>query len=292
MDGAAGNTAFVTASLLSEGPDGPVVEGGPPAHVQPQHCQQDPLDPQSRFWTEREDERKQAGRPTSSSVRHLAGMERTGKYPILLSIMIELLDKKHRDDVDVDNTKAALSHLRSNSRKKSAGPRFWRDVALSSYLGAHGYRVDDVETAKSEVPMLLKNPACLEVAQHLAWFWERLQHPMQRSHGRLAVRDFDSIGRSLRLVWGAGVMQPGAFDRYEWGEREGQDVDCAFGVSATARDGDFHTRVEGEAMIDLKTHVGIRWGKILTGALLGGLFKDFVEAGDDTGDISDSEEAA
>ena len=142
--------------------------------------------------------------------------------------------------------------------------------------------------------MLLKKREVIEVAHHLAWFWEPLQHhfQLQRAHDRLAVRDFDFIGRSLRLVWGAGVMQPGAFDRYGWGEMEGQDVDCAFGVSATARDGDFHTREEGEAMIDLKTHVGIRWGKILTGALLGGLFKDFVEAGDDTGDISDSEEAA
>ena len=46
-----------------------------------------------------------------------------------------------------------------------------------------------------------------------------------------------------------------------------RDVDCAFGLSALARPGTFHTKIMNAVMVDEETHEWVRWGKLTGGAL-------------------------
>ena len=45
-------------------------------------------------------------------------------------------------------------------------------------------------------------------------------------------------------------------------------VDCAFGLVARARDGDFNEQKEGDEMVNMDVHVDVRWGKLMCSALL------------------------
>ena len=199
-------------------------------------------------------------KPSQSLVK-TRRLEQNGRLATCFAILVELLDWASASPFNA----AVITTIKGASRLKSFGPHFTNDLAACAWLGANNYSLENADDA----PPGLATAKLLAAAPYVGWLWPRLEPLLTVAlppNALLLPEDFDTIGRPIRLAWGAGMMQPGIFDQFEWFDVE-RDVDCAFGLSALARPGTFHTKIMNAVMVDEETHEWVRWGKLTGGAL-------------------------
>ena len=209
----------------------------------------------------------------SAGLNRLCAMEVTGELGRWQRAMFALLRAKHTNRA----VEQAMYAISSPHRIKSAGKDWWADIACAMYIGRTGgglvFAKDDngdvVEVSGPDA--MLYDPDLVVAAPILGPFFEvfDLSKVLPERPGEVGYQedDFDAAGRMLRLVWASGGLCPGLRKSETWGEREWNDVDCAFGLVCAARSLTFNHRTADEALAGMPQHVEVRWGKLTFAAL-------------------------